>query len=85
MKKDLKSSISQIKQKLADFEKFEKNRQFLSEFQYKSRKERLDRDFETFLKEIRRFSNQYDENLKYVMNRFLLYSKNLDKNTDALC
>jgi hypothetical protein len=78
MRKDLFCAITQIKEKLKKFEHFEKIKNDIDDKNYEYQNDEFQKNFDTFLKEIKRFANQYDENLKFVMKNFLNESSDLD-------
>lgn len=79
MRDDINFAITQINSRIAARTEYEKNifKYTGKELEYK--KEMIESDEKTFLKELKLFSNQFDNNLKEVVNDFFAESRELHK------
>lgn len=78
MRDDLDSVISQIKKTISYRKEFENEIMKNSHENYNFKKEKIEKDEKTFLNELKRFSNQFDINLKEVINSFFFQVNKLD-------
>lgn len=78
MKDDLTYVIVQIEKTTAYRQEFKKDVMSNTHENYNFKKEKIEKDEKTFLNELKRFSNQFDNNLKEVINDFFCEVNQLD-------
>lgn len=78
MKDDLTYVIVQIEKTTAYRQEFKKDIMNNTHENYNFKKEKIEKDEKTFLNELKRFSNQFDINLKEVINDFFCEVNQLD-------
>lgn len=79
MRDDINFAIKQISERIAAHNEFEKQIFTNSGKDLNYKRNMLEKDQKTFLKELKLFSNQFDNNLKEVVNEFFAESRELHK------
>ena len=79
MRDDVNFAIKQVGKRIAAHDEFEKQIFANAGKDLNYKRCMLEKDQKTFLKELKLFSNQFDNNLKEVVNEFFAESRELHK------